>query len=64
MTNRLPVPPELMHLIEKRNHEERRKTDRRSGKDRREEEAGPVEAIDSIEDPAPNLPNDSPCLDT
>ena len=47
MGKRLPVPPELQHLIEKREQEERRLVDHRSGKDQRSVDLGPLGAIES-----------------
>ena len=47
MGKRLPVPPELQHLIEKREQEERRLEDHRSGKDQRSVDLGPLGAIES-----------------
>lgn len=49
MGDRLPVPPELQHLIEKREQEERRRGDHRSGKDQRTVDLGPLGAIESAE---------------
>jgi hypothetical protein len=40
MTNDLPVPPELQHLIEKRELADRRKKQRRSDRKRRTANAG------------------------
>jgi len=50
MTNELPVPPELQHLIEKREGKQRRASERREGDDRRESDQGPIGAIESVED--------------
>jgi hypothetical protein len=50
MPNDLPVPPELQHLIEKRENEDRRKSQRRGGQDRREEDLGPLGRIESVDD--------------
>lgn len=45
MPNRLPVPEELLHLIEKREP-----GDRRSQEERRETDLGPIGAIESLAD--------------
>ena len=50
MPNHLPVPPELQHLIEKRETDDRREEERRSGQDRREGDPGPIRCIESVED--------------
>lgn len=50
MTDRLPVPPELYHLIEKREAEDRRQSARRSNEDRRESDLGPGGRMESAED--------------
>jgi hypothetical protein len=50
MSDQLPVPPELEHLIEKRENEERRRAGRRSGEDRREADLGPIGGIESVDD--------------
>ena len=50
MPNRLPIPPELQHLIEKREREDPRTAERRSGEDRRESDLGPIGRIQSVED--------------
>jgi hypothetical protein len=50
MSDPLPVPPELEHLIEKRENKDRRKTGRRSGEDRREADLGPIGCIESADD--------------
>lgn len=50
MSNLLPVPPELQRLIEKRENEDRRKTERRSGKNRRKSDLAPPDAIESDDD--------------
>ena len=42
MPNRLPIPDELLHLIEKRDADDE---DRRSGADRREIELGPLVSV-------------------
>jgi hypothetical protein len=48
MGKRLQVPPELEHLIEKREAEEDRlRRDDRAGDDRRQEDVGPLGAIES-----------------
>jgi hypothetical protein len=50
MSKRLPVPPELEHLIEKREAEEdRRRLERRSGDDQRKIDVGPLGALESAE---------------
>ena len=54
MPNYLPVPPELQHLIEKRETDERRKKECRSGQDRRSDDSGrsgAVESPDDLDDP-------------
>ncbi len=48
---RLSVPAELLHLIEKRKMQERREDQQRSQADRRECDSGPLDAVDSVEDP-------------
>ena len=51
MSKRLPVPPELEHLIEKRERDsDRRAGDQRSKSDQRNEDLGPVGAIESAAD--------------
>lgn len=51
MSKRLPVPPELEHLIEKRDRDEdRRQDEQRSGADRRDDDLGPLGAIESTGD--------------
>jgi hypothetical protein len=51
MSKRLPVPPELEHLIEKREQEkDRRVGDERSKSDRRNADLGPLGAIESAAD--------------
>jgi len=51
MKERLPVPPELEHLIEKREHEEdRRQQEQRGDQDQRQVELGPLGAIESAKD--------------
>ena len=45
MPNRLPVPEELLHLIEKREYD-----DRRSEEERRKTDCGPIGAIESLAD--------------
>ena len=48
MNKRLPVPPELDHLIEKREKgADRRVRDQRSKADQRKDDLGPVGAIES-----------------
>lgn len=48
MAEQLPVPPELEHLIEKREQEEdRRREEHRSGKDQRAVDLGPLGALES-----------------
>jgi hypothetical protein len=48
MSKRLPVPPELEHLLEKREHEsDRRGRAERSGAGRRKEDLGPPGASES-----------------
>ncbi len=47
---RLSVPSELQHLIEKRQLQDRREDQRRSGTDQRECDVGPLDAVDSAED--------------
>lgn len=51
MNERLPIPPELEHLIEKREQEEdRRQEQRRSGQDQRRADLGPLGAIESTDE--------------
>ena len=50
MPNDLPVPPELQDLIEKRETDDQRKKERRSGQDRRTCDLGPMGAIESLQD--------------
>ena len=50
MPNQLPVPPELQHLIEKRESAERRKKSRRARAERRTCDLGPAGTIESISD--------------
>jgi len=51
MSKRLPVPPELEHLIEKREAEEaRRQSQRRRGLEPRQVDLGPLGAIESAKD--------------
>jgi hypothetical protein len=51
MSKRLPVPPELEHLIEKREQEtDRRQSKQRSGSDQRQVNLGPVGSIASAKD--------------
>jgi hypothetical protein len=50
MSKRLPVPPELEHLIEKREAEkERRRLERRGKDDQRKVDVGPLGALESAE---------------
>lgn len=50
MSDRLPVPPELEHLIEKReNEQDRRRAEERDSEDRRSADLGPLGAIESAE---------------
>jgi hypothetical protein len=50
MSKRLEIPPELQHLIEKRESEtDRRNRDDRAVGERREENLGPIGAIESAE---------------
>ena len=55
MPNHLPIPPELQHLIEKRETDDRRKEERRSGPERRACDLGPIGTVESLED-APQPP--------
>ena len=50
MPNQLPIPPELQHLIEKRERAERRKKLRRTVAERRTCDLGPLGALESISD--------------
>jgi hypothetical protein len=52
MGKRLPVPPELEHLIEKReaDHERRHAEQRLAGDRRGEDDLGPLGAIESASD--------------
>jgi hypothetical protein len=51
MGKRLPVPPELEHLIEKRERDkDRRVGEQRSSSERRKDDLGPVGAIESAAD--------------
>lgn len=50
MTDQLPLPPELQRLIEKREDEDRRSAQRRSGQERREDDVGPLGRMQSPED--------------
>jgi hypothetical protein len=45
MPNELPLPPELQHLIEKRESQDRRAIDARQGDDRRSLDMGPAGAL-------------------
>ena len=48
MSKHIPVPPELEHLIEKRESEEdRRQREQRGGDDQRSVDLGPIGAIES-----------------
>ena len=47
MANRLPVPEELRHLIEKRNTDGDGTKGRRSGEERRDTDLGPIGALES-----------------
>lgn len=47
---RLSVPPELLHLIEKRELEGRREDQRRSGTDQRQCDLDPLDAADAVDD--------------
>jgi hypothetical protein len=50
MSKRIPVPPELDHLIEKRDQEvDRRQAEQRSGQEKRGDDLGPLGAIESAE---------------
>lgn len=51
MPNYLRVPPELQHLIEKRESDDRRQAERRSGEDRRAQDLGPSAAVEPVGDP-------------
>lgn len=51
MSERLPIPPELEHLIEKREQEaDRRQKEQRSGADQRTTDLGPLGAVESAKD--------------
>jgi hypothetical protein len=50
MPNELPLPPELRHLIEKRERTGRRNRSRRVKQDRRADDLGPLGSIESIAD--------------
>jgi len=50
MPNRLPVPEELLHLIEKRDVDSAERGERRCDVQRRETDLGPVGAVESIAD--------------
>ncbi len=45
MPNRLPVPDELLHLIEKRDVDSQSGGERRSGDERRQVDLGPIGTI-------------------
>lgn len=47
MPNRLPVPPELLYLIEKRDTDQQESESRRSGEERRDCDLGPIGALES-----------------
>lgn len=50
MGDSLPVPPELQHLIEKRENEaDRRQDEQRTADNRRQLDLGPLGAIESAE---------------
>ena len=50
MSERLPIPPDLEHLIEKREKPDPRKEDvRRTGDDQRAADLGPLGALESVE---------------
>jgi len=48
MANRLSVPPELLHLIEKRDIDNVEPKDRRSSEERRQSDLGPLGTLESI----------------
>lgn len=50
MPNRLPVPEELLHLIEKRDVDSTDGGERRSGTERRQVDLGPLGAVESATD--------------
>lgn len=45
MSDLLPLPPELQHLVEKRQQPDRRKKERRQKSDRRSVDLGPLGAL-------------------
>lgn len=45
MSDLLPLPPELQHLVEKRQQPDRRKKPRRQQRDRRTVDLGPLGAL-------------------
>ncbi len=45
MSDLLPLPPELQHLVEKRQQPDRRKKERRTRTDRRTVDVGPLGAL-------------------
>ncbi len=47
MSDELPVPQELQHLIEKRRGRDRRRRQRRVGKERRQIDLGPLGTLES-----------------
>jgi hypothetical protein len=49
MSDKLPLPPELQHLIEKRSDVVRRRKKRRTGAERRQCDLGPLGPIESAE---------------
>jgi hypothetical protein len=51
MSDELPVPRELQHLIEKRRVRDRRRRRRRAGKDRRQLDLGPLGTLESASGP-------------
>jgi hypothetical protein len=46
MPNDLPLPPELQHLVEKRERAQRRQKRRRGCEERRETDLGPLGALE------------------
>ena len=48
MPNRLPVPEELLHLIEKRDTDADSQADRRADTNRRHTDLGPIGTIESV----------------
>ena len=53
MANRLPVPPELLHLIEKRDTDQEEPDDRRSDAERRDSNSAPPEPLSLTEERQP-----------